>query len=103
MSEHSAENDLRPWLTVKDTASRLGVHENTVRKWAADGTLTDARVPGTSFLRLLRAEVDHLAAARHVQAVEGAQLAADAAIAELRVTVARAEAFLAKFPGGSES
>ncbi len=35
----------RELLSVKDTAARLGVHENTVRNWVRSGVLRSARVP----------------------------------------------------------
>ncbi len=39
------------FLNVRETARRLGVHENTVRNWAREGILQSARVPGSRFLR----------------------------------------------------
>ncbi len=34
------------FLTVAETAKRLGVHENTVRNWARSGKLSSTRIPG---------------------------------------------------------
>ena len=39
------------YLSVRETAKRLGVHENTVRNWAKDGRLLHSRKPGSSFYR----------------------------------------------------
>ncbi|MEV6983387.1 helix-turn-helix domain-containing protein [Sphaerisporangium sp. NPDC051017] len=48
-----------PLLTVRETAKRLQVHENTVRNWAAKGTLQSAGVPGGTH-RFRASEVDRL-------------------------------------------
>lgn len=47
---------LPPWLTTKQVAALLGVHEGTVRRWAADGTIT-ARKAGKKLWRFPREEV----------------------------------------------
>jgi excisionase family DNA binding protein len=51
-------------LNVTETAKRLGVHPNTIRNWARDGLLTDARVPGTRYLRFHLEDVERLARER---------------------------------------
>lgn len=51
-------------LNVRETARRLSVHENTVRNWARQGVLPDARVPGSRFLRFRAADVERLIAQR---------------------------------------
>jgi excisionase family DNA binding protein len=48
------------FLNVRQTAERLGVHENTVRNWARKGVLRSARVPGTAFLRFDPRDVERL-------------------------------------------
>jgi excisionase family DNA binding protein len=48
-------------LNVRDTAARLGVHENTVRNWADRGLLRPLRLPGSGYRRFDVAEVDRLA------------------------------------------
>jgi excisionase family DNA binding protein len=48
------------FLNVRETARRLGVHENTVRNWARDGILPTARVPGSRFHRFDARDVDRL-------------------------------------------
>jgi excisionase family DNA binding protein len=104
MTEHFAENDAHT-LNVREAARRLDVHENTIRNWVADGLLTDARVPGSSFIRLRLAEVESMTAHRHSAEVEAAMVAAREAVENLRVTVARAEAFLSSCvipPGTSD-
>jgi excisionase family DNA binding protein len=48
------------YLSVRETASRLGVHENTIRNWARDGILPSARLPGTRFHRFDERDVERL-------------------------------------------
>ncbi|MGI8557490.1 MAG: helix-turn-helix domain-containing protein [Solirubrobacteraceae bacterium] len=48
------------YLTVRETARRLGVHENTIRNWARDGTLVSARLPGAKFHRFDERDVERL-------------------------------------------
>jgi excisionase family DNA binding protein len=48
------------YLSVRETASRLGVHENTVRNWVRNGILPSARLPGTRFHRFDEREVERL-------------------------------------------
>ena len=48
-------------LTVRETARRLGVHENTVRNWADRGIIRPARVlPGSRYRRFSPGEVERL-------------------------------------------
>lgn len=51
-------------LGVRETARRLGVHENTVRAYAKRGLLPDARVPGTSAYKFRATDVERLRAQR---------------------------------------
>lgn len=48
-------------LNVRETARRLGVHENTVRNWADRGILRPLRLPGSGYRRFDVAEVDRIA------------------------------------------
>lgn len=48
-------------LNVRETARRLGVHENTVRNWAERGILRASRLPGSGYRRFAADDVDHLA------------------------------------------
>lgn len=57
------------FLNVRETAKRLAVHENTVRAYAKQGLLPDARVPGTSFYRFRASDVERLRAQRGAPAV----------------------------------
>ncbi|BCW73656.1 helix-turn-helix domain-containing protein [Arthrobacter sp. NicSoilB8] len=59
-----SEEEGKPFLNVRETAALLGVHENTVRNWVRGGTLTSARLPGSSQHRFARAEVERLLAKR---------------------------------------
>lgn len=56
----NSEGSEKPFLNVRETAALLGVHENTVRNWVKGGTLTSARVPGSTQHRFARAEVERL-------------------------------------------
>ena len=47
-------------MNVRETAARLGVHENTVRNWEAKGLLPAARLPGSGYRRFSRAEVERM-------------------------------------------
>src|SRR3954463_220407 len=51
-------------LNVRETARRLGGHEKTVRNWARQGVLPEARVPGSRFHRFRTADVERLIAQR---------------------------------------
>lgn len=51
-------------LGVRETARRLGVHENTVRNWAKEGLLHPARMPGSRYQRFPENEVTRVAAWR---------------------------------------
>lgn len=48
-------------LNVRETAKRLGVHENTVRNWADRGVLRPMRLPHSGFRRFDPEEVERLA------------------------------------------
>jgi excisionase family DNA binding protein len=45
---------------IRDAARRLGVHENTIRNWVADGRLQFIRLPGSGFRRLDGRDVQRL-------------------------------------------
>ena len=47
-------------LNVRETARRLGVHENTVRNWEERGQLRAIRLPGSGYRRFDLAEVERL-------------------------------------------
>jgi DNA-binding transcriptional MerR regulator len=56
-------------LNVRETARRLGVHENTVRNWAARGVLLPIRLPVSGYRRFDAADVDRLAQAMRRESV----------------------------------
>ena len=60
-SEASVDGE---FLSVRETARLLEVHENTVRNWSKSGQLKDERVPGSRFHRFRRADVERLATQR---------------------------------------
>lgn len=47
-------------LSVRETARRLGVHENTVRNWEEKGLIRAAKLPGSGYRRFDPAEVERL-------------------------------------------
>lgn len=47
-------------LSVRATAERLGVHENTIRNWETRGLLRSIRLPGSNFRRFPREEVERM-------------------------------------------
>jgi excisionase family DNA binding protein len=47
-------------LSVRETARRLGVHENTVRNWEEKGLIRAAKLPGSGYRRFDPAEIDRL-------------------------------------------
>ena len=57
MTVEPGESEL---LSVRETARRLGVHENTVRNWAREGILPTARIPGSRFHRFDARDVGRL-------------------------------------------
>ncbi len=52
-------------LNVRETARRLGVHENTVRNWAERGILRAVRLPGSGYRRFAVEDVERLAREMH--------------------------------------
>src|SRR5512132_816316 len=54
------DHDQVEFLSVRETARRLGVHENTVRNWVQEGILPSARVPGSRFHRFDARDVERL-------------------------------------------
>jgi transposase-like protein len=63
-------------LSVRDTARKLGVHENTIRNWEAKGILHAAKLPGSGYRRFDAAEVARL----HNEMVNGLAPAAEGPI-----------------------
>lgn len=48
------------YLNVRETAKRLGVHENTIRNWVRSGHLTTQRVPGLRGHRFDERDIERL-------------------------------------------
>ncbi len=48
------------FLSVRETARILGVHENTVRNWEKKGVLRAARLPGSEYRRFDRTEIERM-------------------------------------------
>jgi excisionase family DNA binding protein len=47
-------------LNVRETAVRLGVHENTIRNWEQRGLLRAVRLPGSGYRRFDAGDVARL-------------------------------------------
>ena len=54
-------------FNVRETARRLGVHENTVRNWADRGILRAIRLPGSGYRPFAAEDVDRIAPYAAVQ------------------------------------
>ncbi|HZA18929.1 MAG TPA: helix-turn-helix domain-containing protein [Pseudonocardiaceae bacterium] len=50
----------REFLTVRETAQQLGVHENTVRNWETRGVLHGIKLPGSGFRRFPREDIERM-------------------------------------------
>jgi len=50
----------KEFMNVRETAKRLGVHENTVRNWERSGVLRGFRLPGSQFRRFSREDVERM-------------------------------------------
>ena len=48
------------YVGVREVASRLGVHENTVRNWEKRGLLRAYRLPGSGHRRFDATQVEHM-------------------------------------------
>ena len=48
------------FLNVRETADRLGVHENTIRNWEKSGHLRAAKLPGSGFRRFRIEDVEQM-------------------------------------------
>lgn len=48
------------YLSVRETARLLGVHENTVRNWHKRGILKAIRLPGSGYRRFSRSQIERM-------------------------------------------
>jgi excisionase family DNA binding protein len=48
------------FLSVRQAAGQLGVHENTIRNWVDRGLLPAVRLPGSQFRRFRRSDVERI-------------------------------------------
>jgi DNA-binding transcriptional MerR regulator len=47
-------------LNVRETALRLGVHENTIRNWESKGILRAIHLPGSHYRRFETVEIERM-------------------------------------------
>jgi excisionase family DNA binding protein len=48
------------FLNVREAATKLGVHENTIRNWEERGLLHGIRLPGSGFRRFPKEEIERM-------------------------------------------
>jgi excisionase family DNA binding protein len=48
------------FMNVRQAASELGVHENTIRNWEDQGLLHAIRLPGSGFRRFPKDEIERM-------------------------------------------
>lgn len=65
-----------PFVTIREAARRLGVHENTVRRYADRGLIRAIRLP-SGVRRLRRADIEALDSVRSKSEVSPAGTSAD--------------------------
>lgn len=59
MSDHDLQASKRRWATRAEVAQYLGVHPNTVKRWATEGRITTYSV-GPRLVRYDLAEIDQM-------------------------------------------
>ena len=62
----SANNSISPMLTVREVASLLGIHANTVRNWSDEGKLKAFRITRRGDRRFKREEISRFLAEMNV-------------------------------------
>jgi excisionase family DNA binding protein len=62
----SANNSVSPMLTVREVASLLGIHANTVRRWSDEGKLKAFRITRRGDRRFKREEISRFLAEMNV-------------------------------------
>src|SRR5215210_441228 len=67
-SSSNTERD-NAYLTVREAARRLGVHENTVRNWSDRGLLEPVKLGESRYRRFRASDVDRLAREQEINAV----------------------------------
>ena len=55
-------NNISPMLTVREVASLLGIHVNTVRRWSDEGKLHAFRITNRGDRRFTREEISRFLA-----------------------------------------
>ena len=53
----SEKNELPEYMTLKEVASLLKVHENTLRNWDKNGTLKAIRIGGRKIRRWKKSDI----------------------------------------------
>lgn len=48
------------FMNVRQAATQLGVHENTIRNWEERGLLHGIRLPGSGFRRFPKEEIERM-------------------------------------------
>jgi excisionase family DNA binding protein len=63
-------NDEMVWLRTPDAAAYLGVHEETIRRWAREGAIPAAKLGNRGGFRFKRADLDKFLERRRAEEVE---------------------------------
>ena len=57
----NTEQETQEYLTLRDAARRIGVHENTIRNWVSRGLLQPVKVAGVRYQRFRADDIDQVA------------------------------------------
>lgn len=60
----STPNDER-LLTISEAAKELGIHRDTLRKWANKGTVPHYKLPGSGYNRFSREQIEDIKREMH--------------------------------------
>ncbi|MCD6555306.1 MAG: helix-turn-helix domain-containing protein [Anaerolineae bacterium] len=55
----------KPYLTLKEAARILGIHEQTIRNWERRGIIHPVRLPGSRIRRIPATEIERVKAQMH--------------------------------------
>jgi excisionase family DNA binding protein len=58
-------NEVTTWLRTPDAAKYLGVHEETIRRWAREGAIPSAKLGNRGGFRFKREDLDRFLEQRH--------------------------------------
>ena len=62
-------NEVTAWLRTPEAARYLGVHEETIRRWAREGTIPAAKLGNRGGFRFKREDLDRFLEQRSTDAI----------------------------------